>query len=130
MVPALLPALFSVVFLCLLVYKMWSALQDGTPRTSPGEAVAFLFVPVFNLYWIFQAYWAWTKEHNRFVAARGLLVPRVSASLALAVCILTLCGAIPILGVFLALVNCVLLLVFFNNAIDGVNALAEVQEAA
>lgn len=40
----------------IFLYKMWQLVQDSTlkiKKPSPGKAIAYLFIPIFNLYWIF-----------------------------------------------------------------------------
>jgi hypothetical protein len=124
MLPAMLPAIIGMaVSVGILVYKMWTVIQGGQVRTTPGLAVGLLFVPCFNLFWGFQAYWGWTKDYNRYIAERNLSVPRMPEGLALTVCILTVASIIPFLGSCLALINIVLLFIFMNSAINGVNAL-------
>src|SRR5262245_1631061 len=56
-----IPLVVAVVVQMVLLYKLWAAIQDPVlrPRTTPGYAVGLLFVPFYNLYWIFQAYWGW-----------------------------------------------------------------------
>ena len=125
-----LPMIYGSVVVCVLVYKLWAAIQDGRPRTTPGKAVGFLFIPFFNLYWGFQAYWGWTQDFNRHVAERNIPAPRMPEGLALTMCIFILATMIPFVGLVLVPVNLVLFVVFFNSAINGVNALAAARAAA
>lgn len=46
------------------VHRAWTVLQPAGASTTPGKAVGFLFIPFFNLYWAFVAYWKWAKEWN------------------------------------------------------------------
>jgi hypothetical protein len=73
-------------------------------------------------YWVFQAYWGWTKDFNNYVAQRGILAPRMPERLTLTICILQLLAVLPLAGLCLASINYVLVLVFMNSAINGVNA--------
>ncbi len=98
----------SVVLLCVLLHKSWSLVQDGKAPTTPGMAVGLLFVPLFNLYWVFVALYGLAWELNR-VAAGSALAVRVSTGLALACCILLVCLAIPCVSV-LALIPATILL--------------------
>src|SRR5215472_4189380 len=50
-------SLYGGIALLVLIYQMWQSIQDGHARTTPGKAVGFLFIPFFNLYWMFQAVW-------------------------------------------------------------------------
>jgi hypothetical protein len=124
MIPAVLPLLLGIIMQMKLLYKMWTVIEDGSPRTTPGKSVGLLFVPFFNLYWMFQAYWGWTKDYNRYVAAQRLAVPRASEALALAFCILAVASVIPWIGIVFGLINLVVLVVFLNGCINCVNGLA------
>ncbi len=37
------------------LHRAWSAVPPEYRSTSPGRAVGYLFIPLFNLYWIFRA---------------------------------------------------------------------------
>src|SRR5688572_3268734 len=52
-----LPLPLVIAAICVLLYKSWAAIRDGEARTSPAAAVGLSFVPFFNLYWIFQAWY-------------------------------------------------------------------------
>jgi|SRR5688572_4408375 len=122
---AMLPFIvMTAIAIGMLVYKMWSVIQVGgpAPRTTPGLAVGLLFVPCFNYYWVFQAYWGWTKDFNAYTATTNTPAPRMPEGLALTICIFLVLSIIPIVGACLGLVNMVLLLMFVNSAINGVNA--------
>ena len=108
-----------------LVYKLWTAIQgEPTTRTTPGKAVGFLFIPLFNYYWIFQAYWGWAHDYNRLIEARGIDAKPVSEGVAMTMCILGICSSIPYLGVLISLVNLGFVITFLNGAINGANAIA------
>lgn len=49
------------------LYRAWKVLQPAMPlpRTTPGKAVGFLLIPLFNLYWIFIAYQGFAEDWNR-----------------------------------------------------------------
>lgn len=52
---------FPVVFISELVfsfrlhYKCWVAIPQSFARTTPGKAVGHLFIPIYNLYWLFPS---------------------------------------------------------------------------
>ncbi len=54
----------SGVFYCINTYRVWREInslkpwlspEDAKKVPSPGTAIAFLFIPFFNIYWIFIA---------------------------------------------------------------------------
>ncbi|MEM7227712.1 MAG: hypothetical protein AAF432_02750 [Planctomycetota bacterium] len=119
-----IPSIIAGVLLLVLVWKMWASIQDGQlTRTTPGKAVGFLFIPFFNLYWIFTVYWGWCIDFNRYSAERQVAAPRAHEGVGLTIGILMLCSMVPLIGYLPSLVNLVLLVVFMNRAIDCVNAL-------
>lgn len=109
----------GITFLVLL-YKAWQAIQDGQVRTTPGQAVGFLFIPFFNLYWMFVSIWGWAQDYNGYKARHN--VPGEPASE----------------GMFLAFLICYLIfppaclvLVFMvvSKMCDGINAIAATPNA-
>ena len=122
--------IFGVVVLAILVYKIWVPIQDGNVRTSPGKAVGFLFIPFFNFYWIFQAYWGWAVDYNQYIQEKAVPdAPRAPEGLALTLCILTLASILPVIGILIGLVNLVLMAIFLNTVIDGANAVTRYRTA-
>jgi hypothetical protein len=114
----------GVVYVAKFIYRMWAAIQDGRARTTPGRAVGFLFIPVFNLYWIFVAYWGWTRDFNRHVREKGMQAPRMPQGMTLTFCILALVALVPYVNMPVSLVNLALLGVFVASACEGLNAIA------
>lgn len=57
--------LFGVMMF--LFGRMWKSIQDGHARTTPDNAVAYCFIPVFNLYWAFPVWWGFAKDYNSFL---------------------------------------------------------------
>lgn len=78
-------SLVNAVAFCVLVHKMWSAVQDGQEPTTPGRAVGLLFVPFYNLYWVFRALPGWASAYNAFAARQGLRTRAAMAPLLAAV---------------------------------------------
>src|SRR5690606_31357680 len=83
-------AALSVIPLYIILYRAWKCLQPGRlARTTPGQAIGFMFIPFFNIYWFFQAFWGLAKDWNRTVGTYPDLksTPRLSEGLFLAYCI-------------------------------------------
>jgi len=64
--------ILAIIYYCIFIYQMWNAINDGTTRPKPGQAVGFLFIPYFNLGWIFIAISKFPYEYNRYVARHNL----------------------------------------------------------
>ncbi len=122
-----LPVLVGMTAMCVFIHRIWDAIQMGQPRTTPGKAVGFLFIPFFNFYWAFQVYWGWAKDYNRLIAEHGIDAPAMPEGLALALCIFmvvtTPLGFIPFLGPLVSIAGLVLLLTFVAKACGAVEAL-------
>jgi len=55
----------SVVFGASFIHAFWSTIPKEIARANPNEAVAFLFIPGFRLYWIFQALCGGAVDANK-----------------------------------------------------------------
>jgi hypothetical protein len=107
---------------------MWTAIQNAEARTTPGKAVGFLFIPIFNLYWGFHAIWGWSKDYNAHFATRGAGLPRVPEGLFLAYVILAvliqLATTFPVLSFILATAASITMIVMIDHICGAVNALS------
>ena len=133
---AVLGALISiyafVVFLVLL-YKMWKAVPATVVRTTPGRAVGFMFIPVFNLYWWFPALAGWARNWNAYAAKSEQALPGISEAIPIAIGVFTLLGntigtiasfaGVSWLGAVLGSPNYVLLPIFIAQVCNRLNAI-------
>jgi hypothetical protein len=115
---------YITVISCILLFKAWKAIEDGHQRTTAGKAVGFLFIPLFNLYWIFQAYWGFAKDYNLYLARYQLNTGKLSEGLFLARAIVQVAGIIPGLNYVTPIVSTVLQGLIINSLCDGINRLA------
>ena len=53
---AILSWIVGGVFWSLLHYSCWKALPEKYRATTPGRALGFLFIPIFNFYWAFVSF--------------------------------------------------------------------------
>jgi hypothetical protein len=114
------PLLICAIAFWVLIYKAWSAIQDGQARTTPGKAVGFLFIPLFNIYWLFIAIGSWGKEWNAFASRRGVVGFRASEGLFVAHCVFSI---IPVLSIIALITGTSVILSFCR----GINAVADRQ---
>lgn len=94
---ALMFAVASVAVYVTLLYQMWKVVQDGVTPLSPGAAVGLLFIPFFNLFWIFIALRGLAYECNMVIQRHGYQARPAPVGLALANCI---CLLIPWVNAF------------------------------
>jgi hypothetical protein len=64
--------LISLLFVLSLYYKAWLAIQDGYARTTPGRAVGYSFIPIFNVYWAFVVMVGFVADYNSFIERKKL----------------------------------------------------------
>lgn len=107
--------LVTVVSFMIFLYRSWALIQDGRAPTTPGRAVGFLFLPLFQLYWVFVATFGLARAMNRFADRHRLMAPRVSILLGLAVPIYVVLASIPILGLPIALYCLLIVPLFFRS---------------
>jgi serine/threonine protein kinase len=131
--PQLLAAAALFGLMMFVFARMWSAIQDGHARVAPDNAIAYCFIPGFNLYWAFPVLWGFAKDYNRFLDRHLRTAAKLKEQMFFA-CSLTYslgCLVAPFNG-FLAslfiLVNACLLLPVLAMICDAVNALGFVAE--
>lgn len=117
----------GAVFLYVLYYKMWAAIQDGCARTTPGKAVGFMFIPIFNIYWTFQAVWGFSKDYNEFLRRHSIDAKPLSEGLFLWACITPFLGFIPFVGWLANIAVLVLYIMVMNASCDAINNLVYAQ---
>jgi predicted Zn finger-like uncharacterized protein len=83
---------FAAIYGLIALYRCWSVIRGPEARTSPGRAVGFLFIPLFNLYWIFVAVRGLAVDANAFLKREGINGNNISVTLSLLFCILYVSG--------------------------------------
>lgn len=117
--------LYGMVIQLVMIYKAWSAIQDGHARTTPGKAAGFMLIPLFNIYWIFQAIYGFAQDYNKFIARHSKRVPALDEKLFLAYPIAILACIVPLVNFLAAPASLVLAIIVAIKMIDAVNALAD-----
>jgi len=121
--------LFTAIIYLVFVWRIWSALQDGSARTTPLKAALFLLVPIFNIYWVFVAFPGFVDEYRAYVERNGFSVPRLEKGYfvvyALLFALFMLTFIIPFINAVMIFALYVSLLIVVWHAIDAVNALAD-----
>lgn len=124
--------LYAAVVSLVMWYKAWKAIQDGHARTTPGKAVGFLFIPFYNLYWIFQAIWGFAKDYNSYITRHEISTPKLTEGLFLTYCILTLVtgvlSRVAVAGLVFSIINLVILIIIVIKVCDAVNSLPQPTE--
>lgn len=113
------------------LYRAWVVLQPATTVTTPGKAVGFLFIPFFNLYWIFIAHWKWACEWNRITASYSNTqnAPKAKEGLFLTAIILGLVSNLPLINLIAVIPALVLDIIMFQQICRGVNFMVSARTA-
>lgn len=113
--------IIHIVFYFLMLAKMWGAIQDGYAEMSVGEAIGYLFIPFFNIYWIFKAWGGYPNEYNAYIARNGIDVPPLSNGVFIAFPIILILGAfyIPLLALPFVMIAVIIKVCDAVNAIEN-----------
>jgi len=134
-----------VVLFALMLFmfqRMWKSIQDGHARTSPDNAVALCFIPVFNLFWAFPVMWGFAVDYNRYLDRHYLAHEKLPEGRFLAAtiayvgtCIACIAAMFPgeffnFFGFlnFLIPVNAILLCHTIIKTCDAVNAISSAEQ--
>jgi hypothetical protein len=95
-----IPLIWGGILSLIYLYRCWlilNACSNAMPRTTPGKAVGFNFIPLFHLYWTFQAYGGWAKDYN-VAAQRNGWQNNVPEGLFTGYAVVILLSAIPLIN--------------------------------
>lgn len=113
----------ALLFIFILTYHMWKAIYTGTDGdVHPWAAVLYNFIPLFNLYWLFQSIWGWAKRYNAFIAGKEGH-KEVPANLYLAYVILWFLSPIPYVGLVTVPIAIALVYVIVSTSTQAITAL-------
>ena len=69
LIAAVLLTIPGVVLYFVWLYQAWRAVPPQYRSTTPGKAVGLLFIPIFNIYWVFRAVPGLSKSIERALEA-------------------------------------------------------------
>jgi hypothetical protein len=118
--------LANVILTYVVIYKMWASIRDGNlARTTPGKAVGFLFIPFYNIYWLFQVWTGFPTDYNKYVEHHRLNVPALASGIYTVHPVLVALSVIPGLNVLTAPISLITFVVITAKTSDAVNRLAD-----
>ncbi|MBE6424929.1 MAG: zinc ribbon domain-containing protein [Planctomycetaceae bacterium] len=82
------------------LHRCWRLIQDGHARTTPGKAIGFLFIPIFNIYWYFIVHYGLAIDLNSYARRYQIAVPRAPEGLVLTAIILTFIPFVNFFSIF------------------------------
>lgn len=93
---------FATIYGLIALYRVWYVIPDAYARTTPGKAVGFMFIPLFNFYWVFVAFAGLAEDAQNFLNRAGVMEEKISRGLSQAYSILFLVSQIiPFVGIAL-----------------------------
>jgi len=112
--------------------RAWGYIQDDHPRTTPGRAIGFLFIPFYNIYWIFQVIKGFAEDYNKYITEKGFaskigLLPKGSFSSLCIIRIITIFLSRTIFGLLLFFIEFIILLIVVSKVCDAINDLGWVK---
>lgn len=122
-VGGLLALLFAFAVWIGFLHAAWSAIQDAETGLSPGRAVGFLFIPVFNLFWMFRSVGGYAAAYNAYAKRSAPKAPHLAEWPFWGVCILSLLSFIPFAGLVAAALGLVAMFMLVRSTCLAVNAL-------
>ena len=73
--------LVLTIYPLVLLAKMWSSIQDDWTTVTPGKAIGFLFIPFFNLYWIFRVWAGYATDYDNYVLRHDLRIAPLDSAI-------------------------------------------------
>jgi hypothetical protein len=90
---SMIASFYAFAIFILLWYRAWKPFAGTAQKFNPTKMALLLLVPLYNLYWFFQAVWGWPKAYNYYAREQGPAVAPLNDKLFLAYCIFTV-GAV------------------------------------
>ncbi|MGO8927738.1 MAG: protein kinase domain-containing protein [Limisphaerales bacterium] len=132
---AILSWIVGGVFWAMLHYSCWKALPEKFRATTPGRALGFLFIPLFNYYWFFVSFPKLATGFNALKRERPELAIRNLRGVGIAYAITTVLVFTLALNhdgwaclIFVA--DLVLTFVFYLGIVANANGVIEASQAA
>jgi hypothetical protein len=87
-----------------LYYRMWAAIQDSQASVSGVKAIGFLFIPVFNIYWMLSMLIGFAEDFNAFIRRHSIKIKGLPLTLFMIYAFLSILAVVvvtvPMLCVF------------------------------
>jgi hypothetical protein len=107
--------IIGVIIASVLLYRFWNIIQSGSnTRTTPGRAVGFTFIPIFNIYWFYVSYVGLAKDMNTYCVENNI-DERINEALAKSWYFLTILSIIPVLGIVIGVIAIILYLIMMKK---------------
>jgi hypothetical protein len=131
--------LFSILLTSMLHYRCWKVLPVHFRATTPGKAIGYCFIPLYNFYWAFMTFpklvdglFSWQKSEGK---AASLNLRGLACAYSVLSCILSfeLLYAMfsdgktfnPVIEIILEISGIVLFIQFYRQVVVDLNAMRQ-----
>ena len=125
-VPVLITAVFTILFWTILHYRCWRALPAKYSRATPGKAVGFMFIPIYNFYWAFISFVALPRGFVSHVRDSGNEPASDPTALGIAMAVLFVgsltIGIVPGFASVLGIASFVVWILYYRQIVPLANA--------
>lgn len=125
-------SLYLTLLFIKIWYKSWDSIQDGHARTTPKKAIGYSFIPIFNLYWMYQLTWGFAKDFNSYLERHNLSTNKLSEGLFITFATLSILNVflsyLPIIGQIFLLIEIILSIVVVNYLCDAINSIRQLKK--
>lgn len=120
----------ACIYFFVMLYRVWrfaiaACRSLGLPPAidTPAKAVGFLFIPFFNLYWVFMAYGKLPGDLNAIARAKQVDAS-VSEGVGMALAIICVISVVPFINYVVGVVSIILMPVFVSRMVRMCRQLA------
>lgn len=123
----IIPSILCIIFTAILHHKCWKALPRGFARMTPSAAVGRLFIPIYNIYWVFPSIGGLGVDCVMLAKSRGLKgynsLTALGKTLAILICVSWVLGGIPVIGLFLTIAEFIIWTLFYQGVTKLLNSI-------
>ena len=109
--------LISLAVWGMLHYRCWAVLPEHAARTTPGKAVGFLFIPLFQFLWAFLTFPSLVSDLKKYARVNHIplrrFVPGMGILMAVGFCLATLAQGDPNVGTAVGLVYFAVVVLYY-----------------
>lgn len=118
-------AITSTVLWAILHYKCWKAIPERFRSISAGRAVGFMFIPLFNFYWVFVSFTRLADDLASWQRSMGYSNPTRVKGLAVTHGILFVLsftlGLIPGIDILLMISMLIIFIILYSALVGAIN---------
>jgi len=117
----------AIVFVSILHYQCWKALPERYRATTPGKAVGYLFIPIYNFYWAFISWPKLAEGIVQWQKSLGKTALADARSLAITYAVIFVCSIVVSLtpsnavDILISTLDLVAFIVLYRQIVTAIN---------